>query len=125
MQHDSVQILNLIARTLYQKKGFNIVAIDVRGVSTLTDFFLIAEGSVDRHVISLSRSVEDVLKEQEGLLPLHREGLASGDWVVLDYLEIVIHLFIPSVRDNYRLEEMWSKGKIINLESGIEEIVKR
>lgn len=108
-------MLNAIAQTLYDKKGFNILALDVREVSTLTDFFIIAEGNVDKHVVSLAKEVIKVLKEQEEI-PIHVEGLDTGDWVVVDYLEIVIHVFMPGMRERYQLEELWHDGKVIDLE---------
>lgn len=112
---DSIGVLNSIAQTIFDKKGFNILALDVRGVSTLTDFFLIAEGNVDKHVVALAKAVIEKLK-QEGERPLHVEGLDQGDWVVIDDLEIVIHLFKPGLRDKYRLEELWREGKIVDLD---------
>lgn len=112
---DSIAVLNSIAQTVFDKKGFNILALDVRDVSTLTDFFLIAEGNVDKHVVALAKAVIEKLK-QEGESPIHVEGLDQGDWVVVDYLEIVIHLFKPGIRDKYRLEELWREGKIVDLE---------
>ncbi len=115
MKTSALQVLNAIAQTLYDKKGFNILALDVREVSTLTDFFIIAEGNVDKHVVSLAKEVIKVLKEQEEI-PIHVEGLDTGDWVVVDYLEIVIHVFMPGMRERYQLEELWHDGKVIDLE---------
>lgn len=115
MRDDPARILNIIAQTLLDKKGFNILALDVRGISTLTDFFLIAEGNVDKHVLGLAKEIVEKLKK-EGIAPSHTEGLDQGEWVVIDYLEIVVHLFKPGLRDKYRLEELWREGKIIDLE---------
>lgn len=115
MKKDPLELLNLIAQKIYDKKGFNILALDVRGVSTMTDFFLIAEGTADKHVVSLGKHLVEALKEQ-GEKPLHTEGFQDGEWVVLDYLEVVVHLFKPGMRDKYRLEELWHEGKIIDLE---------
>lgn len=115
MKRDPAQLLNLIAQLLYDKKGFNILALDVQGISTLTDYFLIAEGNVDKHVIALAKGVVVALK-QEGEAPIHVEGLEQGDWVVIDYMDIVIHLFKPGLRDKYRLEELWREGMIIDLQ---------
>lgn len=115
MKRDPAQLLNIIAQLLYDKKGFNILALDVRDISTLTDYFLIAEGNVDKHVVGLAKGIVEQLKK-EGEIPLHVEGLDQGEWVVIDYLEIVIHLFKPGLRDKYRLEELWREGKIIDLE---------
>ena len=115
MIEDPLQELNLIAQTLFDKKGFNILAIDVREISTLTDYYIIGEGNVDRHVVALAKSVIERLKK-EGDLPAHVEGLDSGDWVVIDYVGVVVHLFKPGVREKYRLEELWHEGKVVDLE---------
>lgn len=114
MNEDPLLILNLIAQIIFDKKGFNILALDVREISTLTDFFLIAEGNVDRHVSALSGAVIEKLKEV-GIYPAHVEGRELGDWIVLDYREIVVHLFMPGMRDKYRLEELWHDGKVVDL----------
>ncbi|MCB1181414.1 MAG: ribosome silencing factor [Chlamydiia bacterium] len=106
--------LHLIGQTLFDKKGFNIFAIDVRGVSTLADYFIIAEGSSDKHAKALADSIVMTLKERDER-PCHVEGLAEGDWVVLDYMDLVIHLFKPGMRDKYRLEELWHEGQIVDL----------
>lgn len=115
MKKDSEKTLYLIAKTLFDSKGFNILALDVREISSLTDFFLIGEGSSDRHVQALANAIEKVLSA-EGEEPIHVEGRAEGEWIVLDYLEIVVHLFKPTWRDRYRLEELWRQGKIVELE---------
>lgn len=118
--------LNRIAQVLYDKKGFNILVLDVTGVCSMTDYFVIAEGSVDRHVRALSQTIEEEWS-QKGKFPLHSEGQKEGDWVVLDYGDIVIHLFTPDLRDKYRLEELWHDGKVVDvkIETGRPELKKR
>ena len=118
MKRDPAQHLNFIAQLLFDKKGFNILVLDVQDISTLTDYFVIAEGNVDKHVIALAKEVVAQLKE-EGETPLNVEGLDQGEWVVIDYLEIVIHLFKPGLRDKYRLEELWREEKIVDLQIAI------
>jgi ribosome-associated protein len=115
MKKEPLKLLNNIAQKLFDKKANNIILIDVRDVSSMTDFFLIAEGGVDRHVRALGKLVIEMMRE-EGEEPIHAEGLQEGDWVVIDYLDIVIHLFVPSLRDKYRMEELWQTGKIVDLE---------
>ena len=117
MIEDTEPELDIIAQTLFDKKGINILALDVRGISTLTDYYMIVEGNVERHVTALAKAVIERLKD-EGRQPIHVEGLADGDWVVVDYLNIVIHLFKPDVREKYRLEELWKDAKVVDL--GIE-----
>ncbi len=113
-REDPLQLLNLIAQEIFDKKGFNILGLDVRDISTLTDFFIIAEGNVDRHVRAIAEAIIETLKAR-GNRPIHVEGLQDGDWVVIDYMEVVIHLFMPGMREKYRLEELWHEGKIVDL----------
>ena len=108
-------IINSIGQIIFDKKGFNVTAIDLRGVTSLTDFMIVAEGGVDRHVQAIAHEVMEKLLEK-GLSPCQTEGRANGDWVVLDYGEFMIHLFAPGLRDKYRLESLWPEGKIVELQ---------
>lgn len=103
-----------IAQSIYDKKGSKIIAIDVREVSSITDYVLIADGNVDRHIIALAHAIQDIMKD-EGEKPVHVEGLQNGDWIVLDYFHVVVHLLLPSMREKYQLERLWPDGKIIDL----------
>jgi ribosome-associated protein len=118
MKNDSKTILNLIAQTIYDKKGINILALDIRGISTLTDYAVIAEGNVDRHVIGIAQGIIEALQEV-GAPVVHSEGLQSGDWVVLDFFNVMVHLFMPGLREKYRLEDLWKEGRIIDLQINI------
>ena len=111
-------LLNLIAQIIYDKKGVNILALDVRGISTLTDYVVIAEGNVDRHVMGIANGILDLLEER-GVKAHHSEGIKEGDWVVLDFMNVMVHLFSPGFRDKYRLEELWNQGKILDLKINI------
>lgn len=106
--------LDQIAQIIFDKKGMNIIALDVRGISNFTDFFIIAEGNVERHVSSIASSLIEEQK-QDHHLPLYVEGIKTGDWVVVDYGHIVVHLFHPELRERYGLEELWRSGKIVDL----------
>lgn len=106
--------LQTAAQALYDKKGINILALNVKNISSLTDYILIAEGSVDRHVIAMAKEVVETLKKQ-GERPIYVEGLQTGDWVVIDYLDYMIHIFMPGLRDKYQLEEMFRDGEIVDL----------
>lgn len=107
--------LNAIAQVIYDKKGFNILALDVQGLSSITDYLLIAEGNVDRHVSSIARAVVDELHER-GEKPVHLEGIANGDWAVLDFGEVMVHIFGPNLRERYSLERLWGESKIVDLD---------
>ena len=115
MSSTPFETLNLIAQVIYDKKGFNILAVDVQGLSSITDFLLIAEGNVDRHISAIARAIMDELDEK-GEQPIHVEGLKTGDWAVLDYGEVMVHLFSPNLRERYSLERLWKDCKIVDLD---------
>lgn len=115
MKRTPLETLNTIAQVVYDKKGFNILALDVQGFSSITDFLLIAEGNVDRHVSSIAHAVVEELKEK-GEKPVHVEGLQTGDWAVLDYGDITVHIFSPGLRERYSLERLWNESKIVDLD---------
>jgi ribosome-associated protein len=107
--------LNAVAQTIFDKKGSNILALDVHDISTLTDYVIIAEGNIDKHVIAIARAIIKRL-QQLGQIPMHVEGISVGDWVVIDYLHIMIHIFMPGFRDKYQLEQLWREGHIVDLQ---------
>ena len=114
MEEQKIKMIQTIAQTIYDKKGSNIIAIDVRGVSSMTNYYIIAEGAVDRHLQALNREVLDKLKEL-GYDAVRVEGGKSGDWIAIDGGDIVVHLMTPLMREAYKLEEVWTEGKLIEL----------
>ena len=111
---DDLHMLEQICQTIYDKKGFNAITLDVRPMETLTDYFVIAEGNVEKHVQTLAKEIQAVLSEQ-GRSAVHVEGLRVGDWVVLDFCEVVVHLFIPDMREKYELEQLWQQAAIVDV----------
>ncbi len=114
MKKTPEEILNAIAQAVYDRKGANILALDVKGLSSITDYILIAEGNVDRHVIAIAKAVIDALHDL-GEDPARTEGLQTGDWIVLDFTSIMVHLFMPGLRERYALEKLWETSKIVDL----------
>lgn len=112
---DPLFYLNAIAQAIFDKKGLNILALDVHEISSLTDYVIIAEGNIDKHVIAIAQGIIDNL-EQLGQSPIYVEGMKAGDWVVIDYLHIMVHLFMPGMRDKYQLEQLWREGHIVDLQ---------
>jgi ribosome-associated protein len=113
-QNINIKTLNRIAQAIYDKKGLNILALDVHKLSSLSHYALIAEGNINRHVQALGRHVQEILR-LEGETAFYTEGEASGDWIVLDYGDIMIHLLVPDFRERYALEELWRKADIVDL----------
>jgi len=115
--------LNAIAQTIFDKKGFNILALDIQDCSNLTDYVLIAEGNLEKHVTAIAQAVIDQLQKM-GLKAERVEGLREGDWVVIDYVHIMVHLFKPGLRDKYQLEALWHKGQIVDLQIDVNAVSK-
>lgn len=111
---NTLDLLNKVAQIIFDKKGMNILALDLRDISTISDYAIIAEGAVDRHVIAIAHAIIEDL-EKIGVKAFRVEGMQTGDWVVIDYAEFMVHLFMPGIREKYLLEELWRKGKLVEL----------
>lgn len=103
-----------IAQILYDKKAMNILALDVQGISTMTDYMIIAEGNVNKHVSAMAKTIIEEMAEK-GVSPSRIEGVTEGDWAVLDFNEVVVHLFQPGYREKYMLERLFPDSKLIDL----------
>ena len=102
------QLSELAVNALQDLKGKDIIQLDLRDIeSAVTDYFIIATGTSDRHVQSLSDSVLDVMKKEASEIPLSKEGLAEGQWSLVDYGSVVIHVFQQDQREFYKLESLW------------------
>ncbi len=115
MDSDSSLLIQELAQTLYEKKARNIIALDVKQISSETHFILIADGNVERHVIAIAHEIRDVMKKKRRRL-VHSQGMEHGDWIVLDFFDVVVHLFISRMREKYQLERFWESAKIIDIE---------
>ncbi len=101
------QLSLYIGEVLDEKKAEDIVIIDLRGRSNLTDYIVIATGRNERHAASLGEYVEKALQEKHVAIH-HKEGHRTGDWVVLDYYDVIVHIFNEDKRHYYNLERLWS-----------------
>lgn len=88
------------------KKAEDVLALDLRGISSATDFFLLATGNSDIQVRAIAEHILEGLAG-EGMRPLHTEGLDRARWVLLDFVDFVVHVFHPAARDFYQLELLW------------------
>jgi ribosome-associated protein len=93
-------------------KANDVVVLSLKGVSDMTDFFVIASGTSDTHVRSLGEHIQEGLK-RDGTVAHHVEGTQQGRWVLLDYVDFVVHLFHPSLRNFYQLERLWSDAEVV------------
>lgn len=96
-------------------KAEGVVLLDLRGIASFTDFFLICSGTSPRQVRAIADRVEEKLKAQRYSL-LHKEGYEEASWVLLDYVDLVVHVFSPETRGYYDLERLWADAPRIDLE---------
>ena len=101
------QLADLIAGYALDKKAQDVVTLDLRGLSGFTDAFVICSGTSDRQAKAIHDAIHFGLKKEHGLLPRRVEGLAESRWILMDYLDVVVHVFTPETRDFYRLEALW------------------
>ena len=115
VQHPDQQSPEMIPERLAQlaasyaadKKAIDLTVLDLRGVSSYTDFFVVCSGNTDRQAKAIHDGIHFGLKKEHGLLPRRVEGVGESRWILMDYLDIVVHVFTPETRDFYRLEQLW------------------
>lgn len=110
------KIVDAAVEYALDKKGFDLKLFDVREMSSLTDFLLIVSGRSDRQVQAIAENVRIELKNKHEELPLAVEGMDKGRWILLDYGDLMVHVFQPDVREFYDLEGLWSEAPEIVVE---------
>jgi len=114
----SEQLARLIAAIVDDKKGEEITCLDVRTLVSYTDYLVIATARNERQAKAIYDEVHLRLKKEHGLLPERVEGEGDARWLLADYIDCVLHVFVPELRDRYRLERLW--GEAGRLELGLE-----
>lgn len=117
------ELAGLAVEAAFSKKALDVVVMDLRGISGEVDYFVICTGGSDLQIRAITEAVVQDLKEQAGERPLHREGVpGSSGWIVLDYFDLVVHVFNPELRSYYDLERLWGDAKIEQVTDGDEAI---
>ena len=106
------QAVRLAADALVDRKAVDPLVLDLRGLSSATDYFIIASGTSDAHVRGMAEHLVAALTPL-GVTPHHVEGLSQGRWVLLDYVDFVVHVFHPDLRSFYQLERLWGDAPLI------------
>lgn len=119
-QHEPMQadtLAELIAAYAADKKAIDVVELDLRSMLAYTDYFVVCAGNTERQTKAIHDAIMLGLKRGYGLLPQRVEGLARGRWILMDYLDVVVHIFTPDTRDFYRLEQLWGEAPARTLEA--------
>ena len=106
MELDGLQIAEIGAEAALDRRANEVVVLDLRGLSSVTDFFVICSGNSETHVEGIAGGIEEKLGEQDAK-PWHREGGRGSTWILLDYIDVIVHIFTEEAREFYGLERLW------------------
>ena len=104
---DSKKLALLCRELADQKKAEDLVVLDVRAVSSVTDYFVFASGSSEPHLRAISDEIIDTLREKHGMRPRAVDGTIHNAWIVVDYFDVIVHVMRPDIRARYDLEGLW------------------
>lgn len=111
-----------IAEHASDRKALEIVELDLRGIVSYTDYFVICTGRSERQTRAIHDGIHLGMKQQHDRLPSRVEGAAQGDWILMDYDDVVVHIFTPETREHYRLEQLWGEAPARSLDPvGVEQ----
>jgi len=113
------KLAELCASKCLEKKGENVVILDLESRSSVADFFVVCSGFSDRQVAAIAETVADDLSKQ-GVKPLSKEGMHDGRWALIDFGPVIVHIFRDQMRDFYSLESLWGDAPRIRVQDGEE-----
>ena len=110
---DTLELARYIVEAIADKKGENVLLLDIRDISILADYFVIGSATSTRQTRAIVGWIKQEVKQNFNVIPMHVEGEPESGWVLMDYGDIVVHLFTPEMRDYYDLEGLWRDGRVI------------
>lgn len=117
---DSLPLVQHAINGIEEKKGGEIACLNLKKISNSPcDYFVICEGTSRTHVQAIAGSVEEYIKKETGTRPWHVEGLQNAEWVLMDYVDVVVHIFQPHVRQHFGLEDMWADAIVKELPAAV------
>lgn len=112
-------LVKLVIEGILKKKGKRIVTLDLSDIeNSICSYFVICHGDSTTQTSAIGESVAEVVFEKSGEKPLHKEGFENANWILLDYGDVIVHVFLESYRDLYRLEELWADAKLESISEG-------
>jgi ribosome-associated protein len=112
---DSKKFAKKIADLIFNKKGYDVIIIDLQNIASFTDYFVICSADSDTQVKAISDEIDKNLRD-EGIKCWHKEGLSALSWVLMDYVDVVVHVFKKEARDFYNIEKLWGDAPSIEVE---------
>jgi ribosome-associated protein len=113
------ETLKIALKAVEDKKAFDVVVLDISSIASFANYFLLCSGDSSRQIQAIVNEVERKLKDH-GIRPSHIEGYRNGEWVLMDYLDLVVHVFSKNARAYYDLERLWRDGKHLDVRKLVE-----
>lgn len=115
---DSKRIAEVIVHGMQEKKGKDIVSLDLRNIrSSVSDFFVVCHADSSTQVKAIADSVEDEMVKAFGEEPWHKEGFQNSEWILLDFVSVVVHIFRTEKREHYGVEDLWGDAEVVSYQS--------
>ncbi len=109
--YDSAELVKTIFSAALDKKARDVVSLYMAPLISITDYFVIATGANDRQLEAITDEIEKRMREKYGLKPAAQDGSRGDSWIILDYFDVVVHIFLQEARDEYRLEKLWGEAE--------------
>ncbi|HNW97414.1 MAG TPA: ribosome silencing factor [Bacteroidales bacterium] len=114
----SDSLSEIVIKGIQEKKGKNIVSMNLKNIhNAVSDYFIVCHGTSSTQVEAIAESIEREVRETTGLKPWHREGFQNAEWILLDYVDVVVHIFQEKFRSFYQIESLWADAEVINIKS--------
>ena len=110
----SSSLVDAVIKGIQEKKGQKVVCLDLRKIqNAVCEHFIICEGTSSTQVGAIADSIKDEVKKETGERPFHSEGYENSQWILVDYITVVVHIFLPDVREFYNLEDLWADAEVL------------
>lgn len=114
----SDSLSEIVIKGIQEKKGKNIVSMNLKNIqNAVTDYFIVCHGTSSTQVTAIAESIEFEVKKSAGIKPWHKEGFQNAEWILLDYTDVVVHVFQEKIRDFFQIESLWADAEIINVDN--------
>ena len=114
--NDSKHLVEKITEGIQEKKGKKIVVADLTNIDdTICNYFVICQGDSPSQIAAITDSIKDYVHEETGYKPIAIDGLRNTQWVAMDYSDVLVHIFLPEIREFYNLENLWADAKLISI----------
>jgi ribosome-associated protein len=114
-EESDLEKLMVAVRGAAARKALDLVALDIRKIASFAEFFLICSGTSSRQVQAIAEEVRERLRQERGARPMHVEGYEAGEWILLDYGDVIVHVFVEESRQFYQLERLWRDAERVEL----------